>query len=116
MRRSKQLAGSAMAPAATRKTPSRGIAQRVGYPRLGTLTRYIIALRYAMGEKTHALAEEFGTSSGYVSTIAVAHGLARRGHRPRLVNPDEIQRLKKSATLRAEALKRAAAEWLRLAQ
>lgn len=116
MRRSKQLAGSAMAPAATRKTPSRGTAQRVGCSRLGKLARFSIALRYAMGEKTHALAEEFGTSSGYVSTIAVAHGLARRGHRPRLVNPDEIQRLKKSATLRAEALKRAAAEWLRLAQ
>ena len=113
---SETCAGAGMVPAATGENPSRGTAQRVGYSRLGTLARFQIALRYAQGEKTEAIAAEYGIASSYVSTIAHQHGLARRGHRPQAANPNEVKRLKKSALLRASLLRAAAEEWRRLAE
>ena len=105
-----------MAPAATGEAPGRGRAKRVGFRRLGAISRCAIALRYARGEKTLAIAAEFGTSSGYISTIARTYGLAKRNRRWPVIRPAEIAALQAWAKLQAEAQRAMAEEWRRLAE
>lgn len=104
--------------AATRK-PSR--AKRSWPARLAPFDLWKMALQYAMGVKTEAIANEFGVSTGYVCIQARAHGLKMRGRAyPKAGNPEDVEHLRrwarrKATTIRNDAA-RAAIAWEVLAE
>ncbi|HLP07909.1 MAG TPA: hypothetical protein VK178_07065 [Opitutaceae bacterium] len=84
--------------------------------RLHPITRWKIALQYAMGVKVDCIGAEFKISGRHVSGIAVRFGLPLRGHKPVPQNPADVEHLRRWARRKADAMRREAAEWAVIAE
>lgn len=99
--------------AAATEKPSR--AKRSWPARLGKGERWLVAMRYACGEKTEAIAAEFGCTPAWVSWCARSFGLPlrRARGRPGYRHPTaaDAEHLRRWARRTATALRKEAAAW-----
>ena len=101
-------------PAGATEETSR--APRKTRARLHPVTRWKMALAYALGVKVEAIGAEYGLCGRHVSQIARRFGLPLRGHAPQPVNPADAEHLRRWARRRAAALRREADEWAAIAE